>query len=702
MSGSIVKLSVLLSANASQATSTLRQFAIDAQSSSMRAKQAFNGQSMRVDVSDGWRKGIETGESLSGMTSKVAAGFALAATAAAGYAAVVGVKTAAANEQAQVSFQTMLKSVSAAQKMIVDLQQFAATTPFEFSQVREGAQQMLAYGIAARDVLPMMRIIGDAASASPKGMAQGLESVTRAIGQMKGRGKVSSQEMLQLTEAGINAWEMLAKGIGKSVADTQKLVEDGAINSGTGIKALLEGMQQQFGGNMQAQSQTLLGQLSNLKDNFSMMAGEMAEDLMNVFNVKGIISDLSDFFGWVRSSWKSVMGKEDMSDPSQKLAKAQKMAAEEFMKKRGITNQSSDEFLRADWWKKNTANAKEMEDAIQKNLKALSSLSKGAVKDMDIVKDAISPAAKMFQDLRKELVKEIGEVGLTAKMKKIKHLQDQGGSTQQVKELQLLEAQKEAMEARHKMFEDGAKLLEDMRTPHEELNHEVAKLNNMLNAGAISWQTYERAISKANEKFREHDPLTKILSQSYKDLSERIEKASMTEDQLMQKRLSDAGGGFFAQVQLQAMQNLATQTEAQRKLKDEAEEANKHSLTGLAKYRAELEHIVELSKQGLKPEARDLKLKKAKDDLLNDLKQKNEITSPGLALAGSQEAYKAMVASTQVNPTKSEELKVAERMEKEAKEQTRTLGQINNNIAELRKKNGGTVMPPPPVAVIQG
>lgn len=695
MAGSIVKLSVLLSANASQASSTLRQFATDAQAQSMRAKMAFNGQSMRVDVGDGWKQASESGSSLASMTSKVARGFTLASVAAAGYAAVVGVKAAAANEQAVVSFTTLLKSASGAQKMIGDLQQFAASTPFEFAQVREGAQQMLAYGIAARDVLPMMRIIGDAASGSPKGMAQGLESITRAIGQMKGRGKVSSQEMLQLTEAGVNAWEMLAKGIGKSVADTQKLVEDGAVNAATGIKALLEGMQSQFGGNMQAQSQTLLGQWSNLKDNFKLMTGEMAEDLMNVFNVKGMMSSLTDFFGWVRSSWKSMMGKEDMGDSGQRLAKAQKMAAEEMIGKHKLSG-NADEFLRADWWKKNVGLAKEMEAAVQKNLTALGTLSKTAVKDLDIVKGAVSPAVKMFQDLRKEFEAEVAEHGLTAEAKKIRDYLKQGGTEEGANTLRQIANQKTLMDERKKMFEDGAKLVEDIRTPYETLSSEMDRFNKMINAGAISWQTYERAVGKANDKFRESEPLTKLMNQTFKELTDRIEKASMSEEQLMQKRISDAGGGFFAQVQASAMQNLALQAEAQRKLHDEADAANKSSLTGLAKYRSELENVKKLWDTGrLSVEARDGMLKKAKDDALNDLKKKNEITSPGLALAGSQEAYKAMVATTQVNPQKGVEEKI-ERMHQDTVKATNdNTKAVNNAYGELlRLKNNHPVAPP--------
>lgn len=702
MSNNIVKLSVLLSANAAQASTELRTFANDAKKAAQESQAAFNGQTMKAStanvndlgrsVYDATRTAAEkyksTLESLNALKSTGAIstvtfsravtmagqemkqstshGFSmlagiggiktallLAAAAAAYYTITVGVKVAAANETAAISFETMLKSTAGAKRMLSDLQQFAASTPFEFSQVRAGAQQMLAYGIAARDVVPMLRIVGDAASTAPQGMAQGLESVTRALGQMKGKGKVSSQEMLQLTEAGINAWEFLAKGIGKTIADTQKMVEDGVINSGTGIKAILEGMQSQFGGNMQKMSGTLVGQWSNLKDNFSLMAGEIADDLLNAFNVKGIVQNLSDFFGWVRSSWKSLMGKEDMGDPLQRMAKATKMAADEVVKKRGYSV-SSDDYLKYQLWKGNTEAAKEMEAAIQKNLKALGSMGDTGIKNLSIVKDAISPATAEFQKLKKEMQDDIATLGMNSDEKKLANLKKLGATQAEINEYMKDMSVKKAGEDRVKMFGEGAKLVEDMRTPYETLTHRVEQLDKMLNANAISWQTYDRAITKANEAFREHDTLAKAVAEVHKKLEDRKNKALFTDDQLDMQKLMAAGASQAELYMLDTQQQITAELERQRKIKDEAASLNTTELTGMAKLQAELKRITELRGGGLKAGVGDNMLKKARDEYLKDQEDKNKVTAPGLALAGSQEAYKAMIASTQVGNGKSD------------------------------------------------
>lgn len=174
-------------------------------------------------------------------------------------------KAAGSMEQASVAFKTMLGSASAAADMMAKIRDFAASTPFEFTELVNAAKKMQALGFAAKDVIPMMRTLGDAVSALGGG-AQMLDRVTLALGQMQAKGKVSAQEMNQLAEAGINAWAAVAVKIGKTIPEAMKLAEKGAIDSGTAIAAVMEDMNRKFAGGMAAQSQTLLGIWSNVKD----------------------------------------------------------------------------------------------------------------------------------------------------------------------------------------------------------------------------------------------------------------------------------------------------------------------------------------------------------------------------------------------------------------------------------------------------
>lgn len=175
---------------------------------------------------------------------------------------------AASAEQTQIAFTGLLGSADKATSFLKDLRNFAATTPFEFPELAHDAQMMLSFGFQTRDVIPMMTRLGDAISAMG-GSSDEIDRATLAIGQMHAKTKVSADEMNQLTELGIPAWDMLAKAMGKTTAQVMDLSSKGLIPADQGIDALLKGMER-FKGGMDAQSKTFMGLLSNLKDGATM------------------------------------------------------------------------------------------------------------------------------------------------------------------------------------------------------------------------------------------------------------------------------------------------------------------------------------------------------------------------------------------------------------------------------------------------
>lgn len=179
---------------------------------------------------------------------------------------------------AQLAFGTMLGSGEKAKGFLDQLQQFAASTPFEFPELVDAAKRMMAMGFESDQVLPTLRSIGDAAAALGGG-AQFIDGVTTALGQMQAKGKVSAEEMNQLAERGVPAWQMLSDKIGVSIPEAMKLAENGAIAASTAIPAILEGMNQKFGGQMETASQTLTGVWSNFKDQVTMTLGDIGKEL---------------------------------------------------------------------------------------------------------------------------------------------------------------------------------------------------------------------------------------------------------------------------------------------------------------------------------------------------------------------------------------------------------------------------------------
>lgn len=178
----------------------------------------------------------------------------------AGYA----VKASMDMEQARVSFTTLLKSGEKAKKFVADLQAFAAATPFEFFDLQKQAKGLLAFGFAARDAIPMLTTLGDAVGALGGG-SEMIERVTRAMGQMKAKGKPAMEELLQMGEAGIPVFQILKTELGMSGDQIANIARSGK-SADEVIQALLRGMKKLYGGGMAQQSKTGGGMLSNLQD----------------------------------------------------------------------------------------------------------------------------------------------------------------------------------------------------------------------------------------------------------------------------------------------------------------------------------------------------------------------------------------------------------------------------------------------------
>lgn len=167
-----------------------------------------------------------------------------------------------------IFFETKLGSKDAGNSMMSDIMDFAKTTPFDTQGVVDGVKQMMAYGIETENVMEYMEKIGNVTSAMGAGEA-GIESITRALGQMKSAGRVNAQDMMQLTSVGVTAWDYLAKGMGKTVAEVREMSADGAIAADEAIKHIMNGLSEYDGMMDKMSNTTVSGLWSNIKDTFS-------------------------------------------------------------------------------------------------------------------------------------------------------------------------------------------------------------------------------------------------------------------------------------------------------------------------------------------------------------------------------------------------------------------------------------------------
>src|SRR5215510_4470279 len=203
-------------------------------------------------------------------------GLTTAATAGLGLLTSFGLKAAAAQEQTLISFESLLGGAQKGQQVFEQVRQFAAATPFELPQLTDVTKRFLTFsktvGISQDQLIPFLTTVGNIASVTGSG-ALGMDRVALALGQIASKGKLSLEELNQISEGlpGFSGIAAIATAKGITTAEAMKQISAGTISAKDGVAALLKGMAAFPGAAsaMEKQSQTLLGLFSTFKDEIS-------------------------------------------------------------------------------------------------------------------------------------------------------------------------------------------------------------------------------------------------------------------------------------------------------------------------------------------------------------------------------------------------------------------------------------------------
>lgn len=192
-------------------------------------------------------------------------------------------------ESASISFNQFLRDGPKTQRFLTQLENFAAATPFTFQQSVDNARRLLAYGFKDNSLLTVMRTLADASAAS--GDMETFDRVAKALGQIQTKGRLAQQELLQLTEAGIPAFDILKTKL-KLTNDQLAKVGELKIPAGSAIQAILLGMQERYGGAAEQLSHTVQGLTSTIKDNLLLIGKDAIQPLYG--SIKNFLQYFSD------------------------------------------------------------------------------------------------------------------------------------------------------------------------------------------------------------------------------------------------------------------------------------------------------------------------------------------------------------------------------------------------------------------------
>lgn len=236
-------------------------------------------------------QGIEKGKKLISGFKSWLGGLALGAGFA--YLAKTGLDAAMTMESLNAQFTVMAGSAERARDLLGDISEFAAKTPFSKMGLADAGKTLMAFGMEAEKVVPTLKMLGDVAGADQNR----LNSLALVFGQIQSTGKLMGQDLLQLINQGFNPLTVISKQTGISMTDLKDAMADGAISADMVTAAFKAATSEGglFYGNLEAQSQTLAGRISTLKDNFVTALQNMAEAFLPLLKAG---TDMLIAFDW--------------------------------------------------------------------------------------------------------------------------------------------------------------------------------------------------------------------------------------------------------------------------------------------------------------------------------------------------------------------------------------------------------------------
>lgn len=171
------------------------------------------------------------------------------------------VATGAAEDMAE----GLSMSSSRAEELLGWVEELTIKSPFSEQGVQQAFRTALAYGFNIDQAKDLTSAMIDFAAGTGAG-TDAMGRLALALGQVRARGRLAGQEVLQMTEVGLPVLDILAKSFGKTTAEVQEMIERGQVSAEDAIGAIVTTMQTDFGGAAERQATTWAGLMSSFED----------------------------------------------------------------------------------------------------------------------------------------------------------------------------------------------------------------------------------------------------------------------------------------------------------------------------------------------------------------------------------------------------------------------------------------------------
>lgn len=190
-----------------------------------------------------------------------------------------------------------------AEELVGWLQQVAIKSPFTLEGTQRAFQTALAYGFSTQEAQRLTQAMIDFATVSPQG-EQAMSSIGLALGQIRARGRLAGQEVLQLVNAGIPVLETLSRKFGVTTQEVSRMMERGQIDAATAIEAIVSSLEEDFGGAAERQATSWAGLMNTFSDLKKLGLKELFEGIADA--IQPFVAGFSE---WLQGPGLELLGR---------------------------------------------------------------------------------------------------------------------------------------------------------------------------------------------------------------------------------------------------------------------------------------------------------------------------------------------------------------------------------------------------------
>lgn len=201
-----------------------------------------------------------------------------------------GIEYNTLQQKTRAALTTMLGSAKAANEQMDKLDAFARTSPFSKATFISAQQQMLAFGIETRKVIPYLDALQNAVAASG-GSNTDIAGLVATMSKIKSSAKITATDLMEFGNRGVDAASLIGQAMGKTGAQIRADITAGTLDADAALDALAKGMSQKFDGAAANVKNTFEGATDRVRAAWRDVSADLLKPFVNP-NGGGMLVDL--------------------------------------------------------------------------------------------------------------------------------------------------------------------------------------------------------------------------------------------------------------------------------------------------------------------------------------------------------------------------------------------------------------------------